>query len=52
VALLRKTLHKSADNDDNTTNSCAFLSTQSIGDIWSEEKDKETSEAGHGAKDT
>jgi hypothetical protein len=52
VTLLRKALHKGADNNDDTANSCAFLSTESVGDIWSEKENKETSETGHGAKDT
>jgi hypothetical protein len=49
VTLLRKALHKGSNNNDNAANSCAFLSAQPVGDIWSEEEDKETSETGHKA---
>ena len=50
VASLRKALHQSSDNDDDTAECGAFLATEAVGDVGGEEEDEKTAEAGHGAE--
>jgi hypothetical protein len=52
VTSLRKALHEGSDYDDDATDCCAFLSTETVGDVGGEEEDEETTETGHGAEDT
>lgn len=51
VALLREALQQGAENYKDAAQSCAALSTESVGNVWSEEEDEEAAETGHGAKD-
>jgi len=52
VASLRKALHECSDYDNDAAHCCAFLATETVGDVGGEEEDEETAETGHGAEDT